>query len=245
MEFPTKLLAALRSAGHVAVLSGAGMSAESGVPTFRDALTGLWARFDPHTLASRAAFERDPRLVWEWYAWRRQVVAGARPNPGHYALAALASRVPHLSLITQNVDGLHQAAGSPSAIELHGNLSRIKCFQDETIVSSWPDTGEVPPRCPACGAFLRPDVVWFGETLPPAALSAAFAAAQHCDVFLSVGTSGLVQPAAQLPLTALRRGAVLVEVNPEPTPLTPYATHVLAGPSGSLLPGLLAAAWPD
>jgi NAD-dependent deacetylase len=244
MDYPAKLLEALRSAGRVAVLTGAGVSAESGVPTFRDALTGLWARFDPQMLATRAAFERDPRLVWEWYAWRRQLVAGARPNAGHYALAALASRVPQLTLITQNVDGLHQAAGSPRVLELHGNLSRVKCFQEETVVATWPDTGEVPPRCPACGAYLRPDVVWFGEALPAAALEAAFDAAGQCDVFLSVGTSGLVHPAAQLPLVARERGAMLIEINPEPTPLTPYAGHALAGPAGEIVPGLLEAAWP-
>jgi NAD-dependent deacetylase len=244
MDFPARLLAALRSTGHIAVLTGAGISAESGVPTFRDALTGLWARFDPETLATRAAFERDPRLVWEWYAWRRKLVASARPNAGHFALAALACRVPRLTLVTQNVDGLHQAAGSPQVLELHGSISRVRCFREETVVSSWDDTGDVPPRCPNCGAYLRPDVVWFGESLPPAVLAAAVAAAETCDVFLSVGTSALVHPAAQLPLAALEHDAVLVEINPEPTPLTPHATHVLAGPAGSVLPALLAAAWP-
>ncbi len=243
--FSPALLDKLRAARHVAVLTGAGISAESGVPTFRDAQTGLWARFDPLELASPQAFARDPRLVWEWYAWRRDLVAGAQPNPGHQALVALALRVPQLTLITQNVDNLHQAAGSPDVLELHGNIQRIKCSRDGALVDEWVDTGEVPPRCPLCGAFLRPDVVWFGESLPAPVLFAAVAAARDCDLFLAIGTSALVQPAASLPLEALQRGAVVVEINPETTPLTHAVSHALTGPAGQVLPALLAAAWPN
>ncbi|MCC6191091.1 MAG: NAD-dependent deacylase [Anaerolineales bacterium] len=244
MNSPAPLLAALRTSRHLAVLTGAGISAESGVPTFRDALAGLWARYDPMALATRAAFQRDPKLVWEWYAWRRRLVSQVTPNPGHYALADLAQRVPRLTLVTQNVDGLHQAAGSPEVIELHGNLGRVKCFDEDRIINGWTETGEVPPRCPDCGGWLRPDVVWFGEALPRAALAAAFAAAEGCDLFFSIGTSAVVEPAASLPRMAAERGALLVEVNPETTPLSDAASWSLCGPAGLVLPALLAAAWP-
>jgi NAD-dependent deacetylase len=242
---PAALAETLRRARHVAVLTGAGISAESGVPTFRQAQTGLWARYDPEQLATPQAFRRRPQLVWDWYAWRRELVAGAAPNPGHFALADLERRVPRFTLITQNVDSLHQRAGSVAVIELHGNIARVKCSAEERVVDSWPETDERPPRCPACGAFLRPDVVWFGEALPLTALEAAFDAAAAADLFLTIGTSGLVQPAAQLPLVARRGGAVTVEINPEATPLSSDMTYALRGPSGVLLPALLAAAWDE
>ncbi len=238
---PPKLATTLRQARHIAVLTGAGISAESGVPTFREAQTGLWAKFNPEDLATPQAFQRNPRLVWEWYAWRRQLVAQAKPNPGHVALAQLAQLVPTLTLITQNVDGLHQQAGSQNVIELHGNISRIKCFDENVAVDSWPPTIEVPPRCPRCGGLLRPDVVWFGEMLPVPALEAASAAAYACDLFLSIGTSALVHPAASLPYAAREHGAVLVEVNPDRTPLTASANFVLTGPAGQILPALVQA----
>ena len=243
-DFPPDLVERLRAARHVAALTGAGISAESGVPTFRDAQTGLWARFDPTELASPTAFARDPRLVWEWYQWRRELVATAQPNPGHYALVELARRVPVFTLITQNVDNLHQAAGSSNLIELHGNLQRTKCAREGVLIDEWVDTGEVPPRCPICGAHLRPDVVWFGETLPSAALFQAVAAARECDLFFSIGTSALVQPAASLPLEALDHGATVVEVNADETPISAAVTYSLRGQAGQLLPALLAAAWP-
>ncbi|MCA9970885.1 MAG: NAD-dependent deacylase [Anaerolineales bacterium] len=242
-NIPQNLVDALRQATAVAVLTGAGISAESGVPTFREAQTGLWAQYDPQELATPEAFRRNPKLVWEWYAWRRELVAQAAPNPGHHALAQMAYHVPRLTLITQNVDGLHQAAGSQHPIELHGNLSRIKCFDEDVVVAQWADTGEVPPRCPRCGGPLRPDVVWFGENLPHAAWQQAAAAARACQVFFSIGTSALVQPAASLPLDALENGALVVEINPQPTPLTHYVDLSLRGPAGEVLPALVEATW--
>lgn len=243
IHIPPALAQALRSARHIAVLTGAGVSAEGGVPTFRDAQTGLWAKYDPEELATPQAFQRSPRLVWEWYAWRRELVAAARPNPGHYALVEMENRAPNFTLITQNVDQLHQQAGSRRVIELHGSLWRTKCSREGRVVESWPETGDVPPRCPHCSDLLRPDVVWFGEALPERELMEAFAAAQQCDVFIAAGTSAIVQPAASLPLLAARSGAVLVEVNPQETPITGEADYFLQGPSGSVLPALVQAAW--
>ena len=241
---PAALIRRLRDARSLAVLTGAGVSAESGVPTFRDAQTGLWAKFDPHELATPSAFMRNPKFVWDWYAWRRERVGEAAPNPGHYALAAIERRVPEFLLITQNVDGLHQAAGSANVVELHGNIRRVKCSRGCGVVDRWDEAraGE-PPRCAACGAFLRPDVVWFEEMLPPAALAQAEAAASRCDVLLVVGTTAEVYPAAGLPHAALRHGAAVVEINPQPTALSPHADHVLRGPAGIVLPALVNAVW--
>ncbi len=244
-EIPTALTEALRKAVRITALTGAGISAESGVPTFRDAQTGLWARYRPEELATPEAFRRNPKRVWEWYAWRREMVAKANPNPGHLALAEMESRVPQFTLVTQNVDGLHRRAGSRNVIELHGNIMRTKCFREDGVVEAWADTGEVPPRCPRCGGLLRPDVVWFGEALPADALGTAIEAAQSCDVFFSIGTSGLVEPAASLPYEALRRGAVVVEVNPDETPLTSRATFVLCGPASEVLPSLVRTTWQE
>jgi NAD-dependent deacetylase len=232
---PDALIKRLADAKRVSVLTGAGVSAESGVPTFRDAQTGLWAKYRPEDLATPNAFRRNPRLVWEWYAWRRQLVAGANPNPAHLALVDMEKLFPQFHLITQNVDGLHQRAGSTGVIELHGNVARTKCFEEGTIVSSWPDTDEVPPRCPNCGGPLRPDVVWFNESLPEKEMSLAGQASASCDVFFAIGTSALVHPAASLPLEALRHGATVVEINPQPTPLTGRAHFVLAGAAGTVL----------
>ena len=243
VRVPESLVTALRSVQSITVLTGSGVSAESDVPTFREAQTGLWARFDPEELATPEAFARDPRLVWEWYAWRRKLVEKATPNPGHEALAELERRVPSFALITQNVDGLHRRAGSQNVIELHGNIQRSKCSREGVTVEPREDDTGLPPSCPRCGAFLRPDVVWFGETLPVGALAKAFAAARGCTFFLSAGTSGLVQPAASLPLEALRSGVVVVEVNPEETPLTRFASHALRGPAGEVLPALVETAY--
>ena len=241
LPIPPELIEVLHSATYVVVLTGAGVSAESRIPTFRDAQTGLWAKYSPEELATPQAFRRNPKLVWEWYTWRRELVAQAKPNPGHLALAKLEQFIPKFTLITQNVDGLHQRAGSRNVIELHGNINRTKCFDEGDIIDSWPPTTELPPRCPRCGGYLRPDVVWFGETLPPQALHAAFEAAQQGDLFFAIGTSGLVQPAASLPLAALEQGIPIIEVNPNPTPLTPAAAYLLPGPAGQVLPKLLKA----
>lgn len=239
IDISGKLIDALRHAQHIAVLTGAGVSAESGVPTFRDAQTGLWSKFNPQELATREAFARNPKLVWEWYAYRRELISRVEPNAGHYALVNLEAHVPRFTLITQNIDGLHERAGSKNIIELHGNIFRTKCFREDTRAANWFPTDEIPPRCARCGAYLRPDVVWFGEMLPPFALEESFRAAQTCDVFFSIGTSGVVEPAASLPFIALRNGAVVIEVNPEETPLSASATFVLRGGAGLIMPKLL------
>ena len=229
----------LDHATSVAVLTGAGISAESGIPTFRDALTGLWEKFRPEELATPEAFEANPKLVWDWYAWRRDKVREARPNAGHRALVQLERQCREhdvdFSLVTQNVDGLHRAAGSLRVIELHGNIRRVKCFDRHHPVQSWAEVDGVP-TCPTCGSLLRPDVVWFGEGLPPEALAAAIASARTCDVFLCVGTSTVVEPAASLPFMALEAGARVVEVNPQPTPLTARASVSLRGTASEILP---------
>lgn len=243
---PREIVQRLRQAQRVVVLTGAGISAESGVPTFRDAQTGLWASYDPHELATPKAFMQNPKLVWDWYAWRRSLVAEVTPNAGHYALAAIEQRVPHFTLITQNVDGLHEKAGSHAIVELHGNIFRVKCFTEDKQVAHWDDSDEKsPPRCQNCGGYLRPDVVWFGETLPVDALARAVKASQSADFFLVVGTSAMVQPAASLPFEAIEMGAMVVEVNPERTPLSSYMAHTLRGAAGIILPALVGATWND
>lgn len=211
---------------HLVVLTGAGMSAESGVPTFRDAQTGLWSRYRPEELATPEAFRRQPQLVWSWYQWRRSLVAKAEPHRGHLVLAELEMRFPKMTLITQNVDGLHQRGGSRTVIELHGSLVRSVCADCRRTLDE--DNGqqlESPPSCPACGGLARPAVVWFGESLPETALYAAVQAVESADVCLVVGTSALVQPAASLPFMAVSSGACVVEINPEVTPFSPSA-HV-------------------
>lgn len=251
MDFSPQLLDSLHAARAIAVLTGAGISAESGVPTFRDAQTGLWAQYDPTELATPQAFQRNPKLVWEWYAWRRELVGKAYPNLGHIALADmerhLTARQSHFTLITQNVDGLHRQAGSQNILELHGNIHRTKCFRENEVVEEWADTGDVPPLCPRCGAYLRPDVVWFNESLPQTEWRAAVEAATSCDLFFCIGTSSLVQPAASLPHYALQAGAVVVEINPNETPLSqnpsPGRLYSLRGKAGDLLPQLVAAVW--
>ena len=232
------MISALRESSSTIVLTGSGISAESGVPTFREAQTGLWARFDPQELATPEAFARDPALVWEWYEWRRKLVMEARPNPGHFAIAEMQRLIPNVTLVTQNVDGLHQEAGSREVIELHGNIRRTKCSVEDTRVEKF-EGGGSPPLCPSCGASLRPDVVWFGEMLPQGALEAASMAVRGADLVLSVGTSSLVYPAAGLPLEALQNGATVVEINPSETPLTPHADHALRGLAGDVLPRLV------
>ena len=228
----------LLAAQHWLVLSGSGISAESGVPTFRDAQTGLWARYAPEDLATPEAFARDPQLVWDWYQWRRELVARAAPNPAHRALARLQDLVPQLTLITQNVDGLHQRAGSRHVVEFHGNLQSNRCASCGRVAEPDAQDQTRPPRCPHCAGALRPGVVWLGETIPQDALDAALAAANSADLFLSVGTSSLVYPAAGLAQLALTNGAVVIEINPHDTPLTLQADFHLAGPAGQWLPAI-------
>lgn len=232
-------LTRLRAAKRVVALTGAGISAESGVPTFRDAQTGLWAKYRAEELATPEAFLQNPRFVWDWYVWRRQLTDQARPNPGHAALVEFQKRFETFTLVTQNVDGLHARAGSRDVLELHGSIATTLCFDEHIQVRDFTDDGTTSPRCPRCGGLLRPGVVWFGESLPRAVLERAERAAAACDVLFSIGTSSLVHPAAGLPLLAKQRGALLIEVNPSPTPLTPHADEVLSGPAGQVLPQLL------
>jgi NAD-dependent deacetylase len=225
--------------GHlqrVVVLTGAGISAESGVPTFRGH-RGLWRQHRPEELATPEAFARDPKLVWEWYDWRRGLIGACQPNPAHRTLVDMETRLPDFTLITQNVDGLHHLAGSQRVLELHGNIWRMRCTREGTKqVDQLTPLTEIPPRCANCGALLRPDVVWFGESLPADVLEAAFAAAAACDLMLVIGTSAVVQPAATLPLIAKQNGAVLVEVNTELTPLSDYVDLSLRQPAAQALP---------
>jgi len=235
-KIPVELIEILRTSHRVVVLTGAGISAESGVPTFRQAQTGLWAQFDPLQLATPGAFQNDPKLVWDWYSWRRKLISESQPNPGHNALVDLENHYPEFTLITQNVDGLHQMAGSTQVIELHGNIFRTKCSRENRLISGKIQTAETPPFCPNCGANLRPDVVWFGESLPEDELDQALGAVSTCQVFISIGTSTLVEPAAALPFIALRNGAMVLEINPQITPLTPQASYSVQGNAGDLLP---------
>jgi NAD-dependent deacetylase len=243
MEIPPELISYLRSTKRIAVLTGAGVSKESGLRTFRDTMDGLWAQYRPKDLATPEAFERYPELVWEFYAARRLKTGEVQPNAGHCALAQMERCVPYFTLITQNVDGLHLLAGSKSVVELHGNITRVKCSRSCGVVTGWDEeTGKIP-ICPTCGARLRPDVVWFGEMLPSDELATAVQAARTCSVFFSIGTSGLVQPAATLPFLAKQNGSVIVEINTEETPLTSSADYFFCGQSGETLPELVKVVW--
>jgi len=243
----SEAVAALKRAVRVVVSSGAGMSKESGIPTFRDALEGLWARYDPAELATPEAFQRNPDLVWAWYIERSEKLCTVQPHAGHYAIAELEGLIPEVVVLTQNVDGLHVRAGSRDVVELHGNLERFKCSADcrgrPTVIdlSTISYSKDHAPPCPYCGARVRPDVVWFGELLPPEAVERAFEEARRCQVMLVVGTSGAVQPAASLPVEARRAGAVVIEVNPAPSFITPTAHIFLQGTAGTVLPRLVAA----
>lgn len=243
MDFPSQLIQSLKKASRVSVLTGAGVSQESGLRTFRDAQTGLWAQYKPEELASPEAFARDPQLIWDWYAWRREAIKGVRPNAGHFALVEMERKYPEFALITQNVDGLHRMAGSLNVIELHGNIQRVRCADCGSIAETWVDDVGSMPTCVKCGGFLRPDVVWFGESLPRAELEAAVIAARTCQVFFSIGTSGVVQPAASLAYAARNKGAVVVEINAESTSLTPKTDFAFHGKSGEILPEMVKACW--
>ena len=243
----------LRNAKRIAILTGAGISAESGIPTFRDALTGLWERFDAEDLATPQAFKRDNALVWGWYEWRRMKAMQTHPNPGHRALATLAQRVPDTTIITQNVDDLHERAGSTVVLHLHGSLFAPRCFdcsRQYACPAEIPDEPEggrhlSPPTCEHCGGFIRPGIVWFGERLPEEAWNKAEAAVRDCDLLITVGTSGLVYPAASLPTLAHQRGKPIIQINPAPNAHDDLARSILRGSAGTILPTLLNQAWPD
>lgn len=229
--------------GPLAVLTGAGMSAESGVPTFRDAQTGLWARFDPSELATPEAWSHDRDTVWAWYRWRQHLVSGSQPNPGHEALAALARTGRRVEIITQNVDDLHERAGNHEVHHLHGSLLRHRCDScGAGSVIGPPPSGQLsqltPPRCRDCAGHIRPDIVWFGEPLPAREWDSASTALAEASALLVVGTSGLVHPAASLPSIAARSGIPVIEVNPGHSGLGAAVTIHLRGPAGSILPAL-------
>ena len=229
----------LKGLSRVAVLTGAGISAESGVPTFRGQ-QGLWKKFRPEDLATMEAFLDNPQIVWEWYNWRRQLISEVKPNPGHYALGELEEFFDDFTLITQNVDNLHRVAGSSRVLELHGNIYHNKCSDCGLLLGMAMEIApDNIPRCEKCGGKIRPDVVWFGEMLPGDVLDEAFAKTESAQVFLSIGTSALVHPAASLPLVAKRHGAILIEINPERTPLSDLADYCFEAKSGELLPQLV------
>jgi NAD-dependent deacetylase len=234
----------ISNARRLVVLTGAGVSKESGIPTFREAQDGLWARYDPMEMASERGFLRNPKLVWEWYEYRFGMVASAQPNAGHVAIAGLEAVVPAVTVVTQNIDGLHQAGGSTRVLELHGSIRRYKCFGGKHTGYTRDDLAgqaEKPPRCPACGDLIRPDIVWFGEYLPQQVMQEAYAACRAADVALVVGTSGIVQPAASLPFVAQDAGATVIDVNPDDDEISSRADIFLQGKGGEVLPRLLEA----
>ena len=244
-ESLTMAARALRAAEHVCVLTGAGASAESGIPTFRDAMAGLWARYSPQELATAEAFAQNPSRVWQWYASRRAVVRAAHPNAAHVALVSLATRVSHFTLVTQNVDDLHQRAGSREVLALHGSLMHARCTSGcPGRVRVDADEPKPVPLCASCGALLRPDVVWFGEALPPVPFEAARMAAVACDVFISVGTSNVVEPAASLPWLSASHGATVIVVNQSMDGQRRGPSILpIEGPASVLLPQLVQAAF--
>jgi NAD-dependent deacetylase len=228
----------LRDRPRITVMTGAGVSAASGIPTFRGP-GGLWRDFRPEQLATADAFARDPRRVWEWYAWRRELVARARPNRAHEVLAEWSDRFERFALVTQNVDGLHERAGTRNVVRYHGSLWELRCWEEcAASPERWPDEtvpfAELPPRCPHCGGIARPGVIWFGEAIPQASLRTADEAAS-CDLFLAVGTSAVVYPAAALAAEAASRGAFTVEINPEATPATAAVDLAIPGPAEQVL----------
>ncbi|MFM7130916.1 MAG: SIR2 family NAD-dependent protein deacylase [bacterium] len=241
-----KVADALSKANSVAVLTGAGVSAESGIPTFRDALTGLWSKFNAEELATPEGFIKNPELVWKWYYSRRMKNAACKPNSGHFALAKMESLIHDFTLITQNVDGLHQAAGSKNVVELHGSLQQFVCFDnnhriDDGVVDSSP---ERPPICKICGSMARPGVVWFGEFLPEAAVYTSLKAIERADILLVIGTSGQVQPAASFGLAAQKNGATVVVINPDASARIGNS-FFLQGNAGEIVPELVSRAWPE
>lgn len=234
-----KAVSILSQCKTVIVSTGAGVSRESGIPTFRENQSGIWANFDPEELATLEGFLRNPKLVWEWYQSRIEMIKKVEPNPGHYAIAKMQNMFEKFILITQNIDNLHQKAGSRDVCELHGNILQYKCLDEDNLITVLPESDDVPPLCPCCHSMIRPNVVWFGEALPEKELSFAFTQSARCDCFIVVGTSGLVQPAASLPFIALKNNAHIIEVNPNESAITPIADVFLKGKSGEILPKLV------
>ena len=235
---------AVARSARLVVFTGAGVSKESGIATFREPETGLWAKYDPMELATPEAYRRNPAFVWSWYEHRFGVAAAAEPNAGHLAIAELELLLPKVVVVTQNIDGLHQRAGSSHVIELHGTMHSFRCIDGRHRGFTWDDLAgqeEKPPRCPECGDYMRPEVVWFGEGLPPDALNAAQQLSAGCDVMLIVGTSGVVYPAAAVPLIAKEAGATVIDVNPQWDALARTCDLFLRGPGGEVLPRLVAA----
>ena len=228
----------INSAEYVAVLTGAGISAASGVPTFRGK-DGLWKQYRAEDLATPQSFRRNPQLVWQWYDWRRSLIAKCKPNKGHYALVELENRKKHFALITQNVDGLHQLAGSKSILELHGNIWRTRCTQCGDIREDRRVPIPILPHCEKCGGLLRPDIVWFGESLNHNILNSSFEALKQCNVFITVGTSAIVQPAASFLSIAKQNGAITIEINLDKTPNSDLADYSLIGKADEILPQII------
>ncbi|MCK5039316.1 MAG: NAD-dependent deacylase [Thermoplasmata archaeon] len=237
MGFEPKLIATLQQATRIVIVTGSGISAESGIPTFRGE-DGLWKKYRAEELATPEAFYSNPELVWEWYDWRRQLIGKAEPNPGHDVIAMMEGEYPEFLLITQNVDGLHRKAGSRNVVEIHGNIWRARCTGGcETSYLEENPITQLPPKC-NCGAMLRPDIVWFGESLPIEGLLRAEKAIQECDVLIVIGTSGYVYPVASFPMIAQAAGAMVVEINIERTPISQIADFTLLGKAGDVLPAL-------
>lgn len=245
-----KASSALRSAAKVVFFTGAGISAESGIPTFRDKLTGVWEKYDPEKLETAKAFRENPGLVWGWYLWRRHQMGLAQPNAAHFTASHLAATGRDVAVVTQNIDDLHERAGSQHVVHLHGSLDKPKCFAchrpaelktEQLIVSAEGEQIE-PPRCKGCNGRLRPGVVWFGENLPPGAWKSAMTSVKGCDVLISVGTSGVVRPAADIPEIALAAGATVIHVNPADVSLGAENEIMLIGNAATILPALCQAA---
>ena len=245
IDIHPQLIADIHKSKHIVVSTGAGASAESGVPTFREANTGLWAKYRPEELATPQAFLADPRRGWEWYQWRRKKIKAVQPNPGHFALAELETQLNiqkiSFTLITQNIDGLHQRAGSQNIIELHGNISRTKCFDCKVIIEHWTETQDPPPRCDKCGGLLRPDVVWFGEMLNNEIVQKSLDRLRSTEILIIAGTSGVVYPVAEFPFFAKQQNpsVAIYEFNLEYTPISQITKQTILGPVEVTLPEFL------
>ncbi len=236
--FPEETIARLRRAKSCVVLTGAGVSAESGVPTFRDAISGTWSNFNVEEFATPEAFIKNPKKVWEWYEYRRNLLKDIDPNQGHYAIAELERVYSDFWFVTQKIDGLHRKAGNKNVLEIHGNIYRNKCFEENTIVDNISVGEEIPPKCPNCGSYVRPDVVWFHEPLPKYEMEKAIEVSSRCDVFIVAGTSAIVYPAAELPIVAKNTGAYVIEINIEKTLISTQMDITILGKTGIVLPKL-------